>query len=303
MSEQLAHSSAGTGERPRGLWDDAWDELRRRPIFWISAFLIVLFILMAAFPGLFTRIDPNAADLSRSMESPSSKHWFGLDRQGRDVFARTIHGARASIIVGLAATLVTTLVGGLLGLLAAYLGGWADTLISRLGEILLGLPFVLGAIIILATFAGAQSGAGPVLIITLVVGTLTLLSWPLVARIARSAVYAVKQADYVQAARALGASPFRIMFRHLLPNALAPVIVYGSLMVATFISAEATLSFLGVGLRPPVVSWGVAISEAGSYIRQAFFLTAFPTAFLCITVLAFVMLGDAVRDALDPKLR
>lgn len=303
MSEQLAHVSAGEGERPRGLWDDAWDELKRRPIFWISASLIVLFILMAAFPGLFTRVDPNAADLSRSMEEPSAEHWFGLDRQGRDVFARTIHGARASIIVGLAATLVTTLVGGLLGLLAAYLGGWSDTLISRFGEILLGLPFVLGAIIILTTFAGAQSGAGPVLIITLVVGTLTLLSWPLVARIARSAVYAVKQADYVQAARALGAGPFRIMFRHLLPNALAPVIVYGSLMVATFISAEATLSFLGVGLRPPVVSWGVAVSEAGDYIRQAFFLTAFPTTFLCVTVLAFVMLGDAVRDALDPKLR
>src|SRR5699024_6413979 len=134
-------------------------------------------------------------------------------------------------------------------------------------------------------------------------GTLTLLSWPLVARIARSAVYAVKQADYVQAARALGASPFRIMFRHLLPNALAPVIVYGSLMVATFISAEATLSFLGVGLRPPVVSWGVAIPEAGPSIRPGFLLTACPTAFWCITVLAFVMLGDAVRDALDPKLR
>ena len=301
MSEQLAQVSTST--RPRGLWDDAWDELKGRPIFWISSVLILLFILMAAFPTLFTRVDPHVADLSRSMEEPSSEHWFGLDRQGRDVFARTVHGARASIIVGLAATLVTTLIGGLLGILAAYLGGWADTLISRLGEILLGLPFVLGAIIILTTFAGAQSGAGPVLVITLVVGTLTLLSWPLVARIARSAAYAVKHADYVQAAKALGAGPFRIMFRHLLPNVMAPVIVYGSLMVATFISAEATLSFLGVGLRPPVVSWGVAISEAGDYIRQAFFLTAFPTAFLCVTVLAFVMLGDAIRDALDPKLR
>ncbi|QVQ53920.1 ABC transporter permease [Spiractinospora alimapuensis] len=301
MSEQLAQ--AGPSERPRGLWDDAWDELKRRPIFWISLGLIILFILMAAFPGLFTRVSPHYADLSRNMEGPSAEHWFGLDRQGRDVYARTIYGARASIIVGLAATLVTTVLGGLLGMLAAYLGGWADSLISRFGEILLGLPFVLGAIIILTTFAGSQSGAGPVMIMSLVVGTLTLLSWPLVARIARSAVYAVKQADYVQAARALGASPFRIMFRHLLPNALAPVIVYGSLLIATFISAEATLSFLGVGLRPPVVSWGIQISEAGDFIRQAFFLTAFPTAFLCVTVLAFVMLGDAVRDALDPKLR
>lgn len=301
MTEQAP--AVSTGDAPRGLWDDAWDELKHRPIFWISTGLILLFIVMAAFPQLFTRVDPYWADLSRSMEPPSGEHWFGIDRQGRDVYARTVYGARASIVVGLTATVITTAFGGLLGMLAAYRGGWVDTLISRGGEILLGLPFVLGAIIILSTFAGAQSDAGEVTIILLVIATLTVLTWPLVARIARSAVYAVKSADYVNAARVLGAGPMRILFRHLLPNALAPIIVYGSLLIATFVSAEATLSFLGVGLRPPVISWGVAISEAGPFIRQAFYLTLFPTVFLCATVLAFVMLGDAVRDALDPKLR
>lgn len=301
MSERVA-AATETG-KPRGLWDDAWDELKHRPIFWISAALIVLFVVMAAFPQLFTRVDPHWADLGRSREGPSGEHWFGLDVQGRDVYARTVYGARASIVVGATATVLTTVVGGVLGMLAAYRGGWLDALISRFGEVFLGLPFVLGCIIILATFAGAQSGAGTAQIMFLVILALTVLSWPLVARIARAAVYAIKHADYVQAARALGAGPLRIMFRHLLPNALAPIIVYGSLLIATFISAEATLSFLGVGLRPPVISWGVAISEAGTYIRQSFYLTAFPTAFLCATVLAFVMLGDAVRDALDPKLR
>jgi oligopeptide transport system permease protein len=303
MSEQPPTTGTVTTARPRGLWDDAWDELKRRPIFWISAALIVLFLVMAAFPQLFTRVDPHWADLSRSGEAPSAEHWFGLNRQGQDIFAQTIYGARASIVVGLTATVLTTVIGGVLGMFAAYRGGWVDAVISRSGEILLGMPFVLGAIIILATFAGAQSDAGPVTIMLLVIATLTVLSWPLVARIARSAVYSIKNADYVNAARVLGAGPVRIMFRHLLPNALAPVIVYGSLLIATFISTEATLSFLGVGLRPPVISWGVAISQGGDYIRTAFHMTMFPTIFLCATVLAFVMIGDAVRDALDPKLR
>ncbi|GAA4887635.1 ABC transporter permease [Streptomonospora salina] len=302
MSEPASATSAA-GEAPRGLWGDAWDELKHRPIFWVSAGLIFVFVLMAAVPQLFTRVDPQWADLSLSMEPPSSEHWFGTDRQGRDVYARTIYGARASIVVGLTATVLTTLLGGTLGMVAAYRGGWVDALISRGGEILLGLPFVLGAIIILSTFAGSQSDAGPATIMMLVIATLTVLSWPMVARIARSAVYAVKNADYVNAARVVGAGPMRILFRHLLPNALAPIIVYGSLLIATFVSAEATLSFLGVGLRPPVISWGVAISESGDFIRQAFYLTLFPTVFLCATVLAFVLLGDAIRDALDPKLR
>ncbi|WP_219418872.1 ABC transporter permease [Pseudonocardia nigra] len=289
-------------ERPRSLASDAWHDLRRRPLFLVSVSLIAFLLVLAAFPGLFTSADPGAGDLARSRQAPSADAWFGYDLLGRDVYARTIYGTRVSIIVGVLATSITVLIGGTMGILAGYYGGWVDGVLSRIADVFFGLPFVLGAIVILSTFRETVGG-GAVGITALVVLTMSMLSWPVTMRIMRSAAIAARDQDYVRAARGLGASPGRVIWRHMLPNCLAPVLVYATIALGAFIGAEATLSFLGIGLREPVVSWGVMISEARDYVRVAPFLLLFPAAFLAVTVLAFVMLGDAVREAFDPKGR
>lgn len=289
--------------KPRSLAKDAWLDLRTNPIFLISSALIFILLVMAIFPGLFTNVSPEAADLSKSRQSPSLKDgWFGYDLQGNDVYTLTIYGARASIMVGVLATTFTLLVGTLAGIIAGYAGGWIDSVVSRLTDVFFAIPLLLGAILIVFAFP-TPPGTPSIVIILRVVAALAVLGWTPVARIMRSSVIQVKQADYVQAARALGASPFRIVLRHVLPNALAPVIVVSTIALGGYIAVEATLSFLGLGLTPPVVSWGVAISEASTYVRVSPHMLFFPSLFLSITVLAFIMLGDAVRDALDPKLR
>ncbi|MHA6629330.1 ABC transporter permease [Pseudonocardia sichuanensis] len=296
---------AATGEgpdTPRSLASDAWHDLRRRPLFLISVALIAVLLVLAAFPQLFTSVDPTAGDLSRSRQAPSAQAWFGYDLLGRDVYARTIYGTRVSIIVGVLATTFTLVIGGVFGLLAGFYGGWVDNLVSRVTDVFFGLPFVLGAIVILSTFRESVGGDA-VGITSLVVLTMAVLSWPVTMRIMRSAAIAARDQDYVRAARALGAGPARVIWQHMLPNCLAPVLVYATISLGSFIGAEATLSFLGIGLREPVVSWGVMISEARDYLRVAPFLLLFPAAFLAVTVLAFVMLGDAVREAFDPKGR
>ncbi|MDQ3601020.1 MAG: ABC transporter permease [Actinomycetota bacterium] len=299
VAEVTARS--GTGH-PRSLASDAWHDLRRRPLFGISVGLIAVLLVLAAFPQLFTSADPTAGDLARSRRPPSAQAWFGYDLFGRDVYARTIYGTRVSIIVGVLATTLTVLVGGTMGILAGYYGGWIDGLLSRITDVFFGLPFLLGAIVVLATFR-ESIGGGAIGITALVVLTMAGLSWPVAMRIMRSAAIAARQQDYVRAARGLGASPLRIIRRHMLPNCLAPVLVYATIALGAFIGAEATLSFLGIGLRDPVVSWGVMISEARQYLRVSPFLLLFPAGFLAVTVLAFVMLGDAVREAFDPKSR
>ncbi|GAA0396149.1 ABC transporter permease [Microbispora corallina] len=293
----------GRPDRARSLWRDTWDILRHRKIFWVSLVMLVAFLLMAAFPTLFTHKNPEYATLAKSMEGPSADAWFGYDLQGRDVFARTIYGARTSIIVGVLATLLTVLLGGVAGVLAAYYSRWLDSVLSRVGEMFLGVPYVLGAIIILGTVAPAQSSPDKVTIMAVVIVVLAVLGWPILMRIARSAVIQAKHQDYVQAARALGAGPGRIIFRHILPNSLAPILVYSTITIGSYIGAEATLSLLGIGLRAPVISWGIAIADHTSYIRTGAHALFFPAAFLSLCVLTFVMLGEAVRDALDPKLR
>ncbi|MDZ5445663.1 ABC transporter permease [Micromonospora sp. 4G57] len=290
-------------EKPRGLLGDAWRDLRRKPLFWLSAAFIVLFVVMAAFPSLFTSGDAVNGDLSRSLGKPSAHAWFGYDVQGRDVYARVIYGARASIVVALLSVVGTLLVGGVVGIISGYRGGWVDSLLSRIADVFFGLPFVLGAIVILTTFNGSGTSNSKWQIMGLVIASLVVLSWPVVMRLMRSSVLSTKEADYIVAARALGAGTGRIILKHLLPNCLAPLLVYGTIMVGSFIGAEATLSFLGVGLKSPVVSWGIMISEAQNYIRVSPYLLFFPAAFLVTAVLSFVMLGEAVREALDPKLR
>ena len=293
-----------TAEGSRSLTSDAWRELRRRPMFWISLALIVLFVVMAIFPQLFTSKDPAFADLSKARETPSADAWFGRDTQGYDVYARTVYGARASISVGILATIFSMAVGVIFGIIGGYRGGWLDSVIGRIGEIFLAIPLLLGGILFLYTFPNGPET--PFMIgVSKVAFVIGILAWPTISRLMRSSVLQVKPNDYVQAARALGASPMRIITSHILPNSLASVIVVSTINLGVFIAVEATLSFLGVGLAPPVISWGTQISEASGIglIRVAPHMLLFPSLFLSLTVLSFIMLGDVVRDALDPRLR
>jgi oligopeptide transport system permease protein len=286
-SEQTAPSA--------GLWGDVWRQLRRSVQFYFGAVVILLLTVMAIAPQLFTRADPRFCQLSRSRQGPSAEAWFGYDVQGCDYYANVIYGARVSISIGLLVVGGGLVIAVLLGSLAGFLGGIVDNLIARVADIIYGLPLVLGAIIILFQFEGRT---------VLVVGlALLALTWMTPMRLLRSSVVAVRDSDYVQAARALGASNWRVVTRHILPNALAPLLVYSTISVGAIIGAEATLSFIGVGLQAPSISWGLMISTAQNYLRTSLHLLIFPGAFLTLTVLAFITLGNALRDALDPKLR
>lgn len=290
--------------KPASLASDAWRDLRHNPLFWIASVLILVLLVMAVAPGLFTSVDPTYALLSEARQGPSDKHVFGTTALGYDVYSRTIYGARASILVGIFSSLVTAVVGVIVGLISGFYGGWLDSVLSRLGEIFFAIPLLLGGILFLYVFPNGLDTplwqqVGKVVLVIAVFG------WPSVARLMRSSVLQVKPNDYVTAARALGGSPYRLIVQHILPNAVAPVIVVSTLNLGVFISVEATLSYLNIGLRPPAVSWGIDISAASSIglVRAAPNMLLFPSIFLSATVLAFIMLGDAVRDAIDPKLR
>jgi oligopeptide transport system permease protein len=291
---------AGAANEERSLASDAWRAMRRNPLFWVSATMIAVFVLMAIWPSLFTNSSPTDAVLREARSRPGDGTWFGRDIQGYDIYARCVYGARASILVGVFTTVGTVLIGGLIGVISGYLGGLWDTVLSRIGDIFFAIPLLLGAIIVLVSLPQTDNY---LLIVLKVVLAITVVVWPSVARLMRSSVIQVKPNDYVQAARALGAGPWRVVRSHILPNALAPVIVVSTINLGAFISAEATLSFLGIGLQPPTVSWGVDISSAIVGLRTTPHMLFFPSLFLSLAVLAFILLGDVVRDALDPKNR
>ncbi|MEO3942379.1 ABC transporter permease [Paenarthrobacter nicotinovorans] len=295
----LATDAVKTDQAPLSLWADAWRKLRRRPLFIVSSLLILLLVIVAVFPGLFTSVEPNNdCQLANSEGAPTAGHPLGFTLQGCDVYSRVIHGTQASLSVGVLSVLAVVIIGVTLGALAGYYGGWLDAVLARLGDIFFALPIILGALVItqLPLFRENRS-------VWTVVLTISLLAWPQMARITRGAVIEVRNADFVTAARSLGVSKFGALVKHALPNALAPVIVLATLELGVFIVLEATLSFLGVGLPGSVMSWGNDISAANASIRTNPGILLYPAAALSITVLSFIMLGDAVRDALDPKSR
>jgi oligopeptide transport system permease protein len=298
----ISEKALETGGRSLGA--NAWLDLRRRPMFWISLALILIFAVMAIFPQLFTSKDPTYADLTKARQTPSAEAVFGYDAQGYDVYARTVYGARASLSVGVLATLFSLIFGSAVGIIAGYRGGWLDSVIGRIAEIFLAIPIFLGGLLFLYTFPN-QIDTPFSIAVGKVALVIAILAWPTITRLMRSSVLQVKPNDYVQAARALGASPWRIINSHILPNSVASVIVVSTINLGVFISLEASLSFLGVGLQPPVISWGNMISEASGLglIRAAPHMLLFPSLFLSLTVLSFIMLGDVVRDAIDPRLR
>ncbi|WP_432179798.1 ABC transporter permease [Streptomyces sp. NBC_00063] len=270
-----------------------------RPRFLVSATGVLLLCAVAAVPdafaGWFGHGDPHACNLDHSGQGPTTGHPFGFDIQGCDLYSNVIHGARDSLSIGLLTTAVTLLIAVTLGSAAGYFGGVTDLLISRVMDIFFGFPMLIGMIVVLETFS-----VHSVWSVSLV---LAFFSWPVLTRIMRSSVLAVRGLDHITAARELGAGHPRILLRHVIPNAIAPVAVLTSMSIGSVITAEAALTFLGVGLSAPAVSWGVQLNTAQQYFTEHVGLLLFPSLFLCCAVLSFVLLGDCLRDAFDPRLR
>lgn len=281
---------------PTSMWADAWKTLRRNPLFIISAILVVFVLIVALFPQMFTKVNPRDCRLENSLAPASAGHPFGFDLQGCDVFAHVVYGARTSVSIGVLTTLLVTGIGCLIGAIAGFFGGWVDAILSRLVDIFYAIPFLLGAIVVLQMFRTNSS-------IWKIILCLALFGWVGMARIMRSTVLETKNLEFNTASTALGSTPIRNLFRHIVPNALAPVIVLATMSLGSYIVSEATLSFLGIGLPSSVVSWGGDISNAQPLLRTNPEVLFYPSAALAITVLAFIMLGDAVQDALDPKTR
>lgn len=286
--------------KPRTLAGDAWYDLRHNIVFWISAVILVMVTAMVLFPGLIADAEKTSSlsggcDLSNSLLPPSKEYWFGTDQQGCDVFSLSVFGARPSVMVGVIAALVTTIFGAFVGLIAGFYGGATDSVLSRIIDIFFGLPLLVVGIAALSAIS--LPGIWGVVLV------LCVLGWVGAARMVRAQTIEAKSQDYTTAARALGASNGRIMGRHILPNAIGPSIVLAVIGLGGFIAAEATFTFLGLGIRPPQFSWGTIISESQAVFWQAPWTLLFPAVFLSLTVLAFILLGDAVSEALDPKLR
>lgn len=298
----LAKVRIGGGTTPEGpddgrdasLWGDVWRKLKRDPRFLISGGLIAVFCVMGIVPRLFTGADPNNCDILKFGLRPSAEHWFGTDVLGCDYYARVIYGARTSLIVGFVVSGSSVAIALVLGSAAGYFGGLTDAIISRFADVWFSIPTILGAILLLELL----NGGGPIQ----VAFVLILFGWPDLTRLIRAFVVSGRERGYVRAARALGASDRRIIFGHILPNGIAPVIVYAAYGVGAAIAGEAALTFLGVGLRLPTISWGLEISTAESRLTQDPHLLFFPALFLCLLVGAFVLLGETLRDALDPKI-
>jgi ABC-type dipeptide/oligopeptide/nickel transport system permease subunit len=273
---------------------EVWARLRRDTRARIGLAVVVLLIVGALLAPLLARHDPIRIDLVGQLEPPSSEHWMGTDVQGRDVWARLVYGARVSLAVGLISQSIALALGLTLGLIAGYYGKWIDELVMRLADITLAFPTLL---LLIAMVAALQ----PSLIVVFV--TVGIVGWAGMARLVRGQVLVVRQLEYVQAARALGAKDRRIIARHVLPNVIAPVVIASTLGMAGAIMAEAALSFLGLGVQPPTPSWGAMIADGRdlAQLRDSPWTSVFPGLAIGVTVLGFNLLGDALRDALDPR--
>jgi oligopeptide transport system permease protein len=281
---------------PSSMGKEAWYKLRRQPLFFVSALLILLILAVAIFPQWFSQGQLNTCDLADSMEGARAGHPMGFDKLGCDVYTRVIYGARPSVMVGVLTMLAVLVLGGAIGALAGWYGKWVDAVFSRIADIFFAIPSVLAAIVFLQSQKD-KAGVGGVVLI------LAAFGWPQMARITRGAVLSLKNSDFVTASEALGVSRWKVLLRHILPNAASPMIVTATVSLGTYIVAEATLSFLGLGLPITMRSWGWQIANAKNMLRVDPAILVWPAAALAVTVLAFIMLGDAVRDALDPKER
>ena len=267
--------------------------LRTQPLVLAGAALLLLFMLIAVFAPLLASHDPAQLNLPQRLQPPSAQHWFGTDELGRDVFARTLFGARVSLLVAVTVVALSLSVGLVLGTLAGFYGGWLDTVINLyLSNAFLALPGVLLAVAFVA-FLGPSL---PNLILAL-----ALSGWVNYARLVRAQVLAIKQREFVAAARSLGSRDSRLILRHILPNIVQPLIVQAAVGMAAAVLAEATLSFLGLGVQPPTPTWGAMLNDARSHLFESPYLIVFPSVAVALLVLAFNLVGDGLRDLLDPR--
>jgi peptide/nickel transport system permease protein len=286
-------------EQPSGLWSDAWRRLIRNPAAIVGFVLVALFIFTAIFAPLIAPYDPRDGDLSRlegrCCPGPSADHWFGVDQQGRDEFSRVVYGARFSLLIGVVSVAVGVTFGLLLGAMSGYLGGKTDTFVMRVMDVMLSIPGLLMAI-------GIAALLGPGLFsIMIAIGVVNI---PIFARLLRGSVLGQKGNDFVLAARAVGVPRRKILFSHILPNAISPVIVAATLALATAIIDAAGLGFLGLGPQDPSTpEWGTMLTDTVRYLQTAPHLAIIPGLAIVVAVLGFNLIGDALREALDPKLR
>ncbi len=276
------------------LYKDAWKRLKKNKLAMVGLGIVIMLILIAIFSSLIAPYNPIARVKEESSLSPGRAHIFGTDLLGRDIFSRVIYGSRISIMVGVVAVGISVIIGLFLGALSGYFGNVSDAFIMRIADIFFAFPYILGAIAIMTVL-------GPGIVnIFIAIG---ILGWAAFARIFRSSILSIKNKEYIEAARALGASNYRIITRHIFPNAFAPIIVYATMNIGTAIIVEAALSFLGLGVQPPTPAWGKMLAESLDYIDIAPWMMLFPGLAIVITVLGFVLLGDGLRDAFDPRLR
>ncbi|HKI59208.1 MAG TPA: ABC transporter permease subunit [Trueperaceae bacterium] len=280
------------GRERRGL--DLWRRFRRHRSGMVGLSVTLLFVLMAVFGRLLAPYDPAQPDYLHVNAGISAAHWMGTDNFGRDILSRTLTGARYSLGIGVLATVFSSLIGSIWGLLAGYLGGWFDGLSGRVIDIMLAFPGLLLAIGIIAI---AGPGFRNVILAT------TIFGIPIFARLVRGSALALKERAYIEASQALAAGSSRIMFLHVLPNILAPILVYVTLRIGTVILIAASLSFLGLGVQPPTPEWGAMLSEAQLYLAIDPLMAIVPGVAISIAVLGFNLLGDGLRDVLDPRIR
>ena len=278
-----------------GVWTVVKRFVRKKPLGAAGGFLIAVMIVTALFADVLQTHDPIATDAANTLAPPSAEHWLGADHLGRDIYSRIVHGARVSLIVGLASTLLGSVFGGIIGLLSGYIGGKTDLIAQRVLDILQGLPLLVLALVMSASLGPSVQN---------VIIAISIPIIPRAARVIRSSVLTIREMQYVEAARAVGAENLRIAFRHILPNTMGPFIVLCTAQLGSAILVEATLSFLGLGIPEPYPSWGRMLSvSASEYAQKAPHLVLFPGLAISLAVFGSNLLGDALRDTLDPRLR
>ncbi len=289
-----APAAAATLPPEAGPWRRAWRRLKRRRGALFGLAVVLMFVAMAVLAPWLAPFDPIATDWGAIRKAPSAAHWFGTDEIGRDVLSRVVWGTQASLLAGVVSVSISLLLGVPIGLTAGLLGGWVDGLISRITDAFLACPFLILAIALAAFLGPSLSNA------MIAIG---ISATPIFVRLTRAQVLNVKVEDYIEAARAVGNPPLRIALRHVLPNITAPVMVQATLAIASAVIAEASLSFLGLGQQPPAPSWGSMLNTAKNFVDQAPWMAIWPGLSIFLLVLSFNLLGDGLRDALDPRQR
>lgn len=289
-------SNTNTSNKKRSQWVEVWRRLKRNKMAVLGLIILIILVLLAVFADVIANYDNVVIkqNLAHRLQGPSAAHWLGTDEFGRDIFARLVHGTRVSLQVGIVAVGISIVIGGSLGAVAGYYGGKLDNTIMRIMDIFLAVPSILLAIAIV-------SALGPSIINLML--AISISSVPSYARIVRASVLSIRDQEFIEAAKAIGASNTRIIFRHIIPNSLAPVIVQATLGVASAILSTAGLSFIGLGIQPPAPEWGSMLSGGRQYLRYAWWVTTFPGVAIMITILSLNLLGDGLRDALDPRLK